>query len=378
MRKLRFSLTFLSNMPRRDSLGQVQDHGEMPLRGRISQVWLANPHTLRDVGRVSDVPALTIPASRLCPGETPWTGPLAFIDLAGEADPPDRLRLPPCPVIGIGDAAHPLAARLDAVVEPPITARAMATQVLATPKAAAVFVQALRVLPALPVADALAMESLAYAVLQGSAEHLHWRAGLRATAPAGEGRVTVELDDGNRLVVTLDNLAAGNAIDRAMRDRLREAFDLAALDTSIRISLRARGRSFSLGAELSEFGTTGDPATAHRIRALTLPALAASRCGERFDVHVQGGCVGAGLEIAAWARRFTAASNAWFHLPELSMGILPGAGGCVSLSRRIGRQRTALLVLSGKRINARQALGWGLVDAIVDEPPRDESGADVV
>ena len=58
-------------------------------------------------------------------------------------------------------------------------------------------------------------------------------------------------------------------------------------------------------------------------------------------------------------------------------GILPGAGGCVSLTRRIGRQRAALLILSGKRLSAKQALGWGLIDAIVDQPPGDESGADV-
>lgn len=357
--------------------GKCDDRREMPNPRRIAQVWLANSGPTRDVGTVSDVQALMIPASRLWPGEAPWTGPLAIIDLARESDPPDELRLPACPVIGIGDAAHPLAARLDAVVEPPITVAGVAAQVLAMPQAASVLVQTLRVLPALPAAEALTVESLAYAVLQGSAEHLRWRADLQATAPAEEGRVAVEHDGDSRLVVTLDNPAAGNAIDRAMRDRLREAIDLAALDPSMRISLRANGRSFSLGAELSEFGTTSDPATAHRIRALTLPALAASRCGERFDVHVQGGCVGAGLEIAAWAGRFTAAPNAWFHLPELAMGILPGAGGCVSLSRRIGRQRTALMVLSGKRINARQALGWGLVDAIVDEPPGDERRADV-
>jgi enoyl-CoA hydratase/carnithine racemase len=97
----------------------------------------------------------------------------------------------------------------------------------------------------------------------------------------------------------------------------------------------------------------------------------AVRCGDKLDVHVQGGCVGSGLELAAYARRFTAAPNAWFQLPELSMGILPGAGGCVSLTRRIGRQRTALMILSGKRISAKQALGWGLVDGIVDHPPGD-------
>lgn len=48
------------------------------------------------------------------------------------------------------------------------------------------------------------------------------------------------------------------------------------------------------------------------------------------------------------------------------MGILPGAGGCLSIPQRIGRQRATLLMLSGKRINARTALRWGLVDAILD------------
>ncbi|MFN3798403.1 MAG: enoyl-CoA hydratase/isomerase family protein, partial [Sphingobium yanoikuyae] len=77
--------------------------------------------------------------------------------------------------------------------------------------------------------------------------------------------------------------------------------------------------------------------------------------------------VGSGLEMAAFAGQITASADAWFHLPELAMGIIPGAGGCVSLSRRIGRQRAALMILSGKRINARTALGWGLVDTIMDD-----------
>ena len=60
------------------------------------------------------------------------------------------------------------------------------------------------------------------------------------------------------------------------------------------------------------------------------------------------------------------------------MGILPGAGGCVSVPRRIGRQRAALLMLSGRRIGARTASSWGLVDALVDERAGDHGHADVV
>lgn len=311
---------------------------------------------------------LAIDARRLWPGEEPWAGPLAFVDLDAATETPDAIALPPCPVIGVGDPAHPLAARLDAVVEPPVPAELLVRQVQANPQAAAIVVQLLRLLPSLSVEDGLTAESLAYAVLQGSAEHARWRAAAVAGASGAPGRLAARRD-GARLMLTLDRPESGNAIDRALRDGLHEAFSLAALDPEITaISLRAKGKAFSLGAELGEFGTTTDPAGAHAIRARTLPARPVVRCAERLEVHVQGACVGSGLELAAWARRLTASPAAWFQLPELAMGILPGAGGCVSLSRRIGRQRAALMILSGKRLSARQALGWGLVDALVDEP----------
>jgi enoyl-CoA hydratase/carnithine racemase len=61
-----------------------------------------------------------------------------------------------------------------------------------------------------------------------------------------------------------------------------------------------------------------------------------------------------------------AARNSFFQLPELRFGLIPGAGGCVSIPRRIGRHRTAYLVLSGHRIGAAKALDWGLIDALTD------------
>ncbi len=165
----------------------------------------------------------------------------------------------------------------------------------------------------------------------------------------------------------LERPQSRNAIDRAMRDQLVEAFSVAAADPEVRsIKLRALGAAFSVGGDLDEFGTTRDPATAHLIRSRSLPALAIGARADILDAHVQGACVGAGLEIAAFAARLTASSQAWFQLPELSMGLIPGAGGCVSVPRRIGRQRTLLMMLSGRRINAQTALRWGLIDAIED------------
>lgn len=316
-------------------------------------------------------------AGRLWPGESAWDGPITLIDLDASGEVPDAIVLPPCPVIGIGDAAHPLAAQLDAVIEPPVTTEGIVRQVLAMPHAAAVVVQLQRLLPGLSADAGLTAESLAYGLLQASGEHRAWLGGREKAAPRSVGRIRQERA-GDQLTITLDHPDSGNAIDRAMRDELHDALSLAGIDPEIaRVSLRASGRTFSLGAELAEFGTTIDPATAHAIRCLTLPARAAVACADRLEAHVQGGCVGSGLELAAWARRLTATSDAWFHLPELSMGILPGAGGCVSLTRRIGRQRTALMILSGKRISARQALGWGLIDAIVDDPPGGDGGADI-
>lgn len=256
----------------------------------------------------------------------------------------------------------------DIRIEPPFTAEGLARQVAANPHAAIVAVQLLRDLEGLEVERALTLESLAYGLLQGSAEHGSWLEG-RTPEPLPPGRVVLIRDEAV-LRIVLDRPWARNAIDRAMRDGLVEAFTVAAADPDIqRVELRSVGPAFSIGGDLNEFGVTRDPATAHAIRRQTLPVWPLSRRAEILDVHIQGACVGAGLEIAAFAGRVTASPSAWFQLPELAMGLIPGAGGCVSVARRIGRQRTTLMLLSGRRINAATALGWGLIDAIEDQPP---------
>jgi enoyl-CoA hydratase/carnithine racemase len=86
--------------------------------------------------------------------------------------------------------------------------------------------------------------------------------------------------------------------------------------------------------------------------------------GDRIDVDLHGACIGSGLEIAAAAQRRIARDNAFFQLPELKMGLIPGAGGTVTVTRAIGRHRACAMMLSCARIRAETALGWGLVDAI--------------
>jgi enoyl-CoA hydratase/carnithine racemase len=79
---------------------------------------------------------------------------------------------------------------------------------------------------------------------------------------------------------------------------------------------------------------------------------------------VHGTCVGAGIELPAFCPLVVAAPGTTFRLPEVSMGLVPGAGGTASIPARIGRHRAAYMALSGSAVTAETALDWGLVDSI--------------
>jgi enoyl-CoA hydratase/carnithine racemase len=171
--------------------------------------------------------------------------------------------------------------------------------------------------------------------------------------------------DGERLHLTLNRPDQHNAYSAEMRDALVEGLQIALWDASIaEIVLRGAGPSFCSGGDLGEFGTHPDPATAHAIRSTRNAARLLADCAKRLRVEVHGACVGAGAELPGFAARVVARADSFFQLPELAMGLVPGAGGTVSIPRRIGRQRTAWFALSGARIDAETALRWGLVDEI--------------
>ncbi len=156
-----------------------------------------------------------------------------------------------------------------------------------------------------------------------------------------------------------------NAFGFEVRDALVEALQLAAADDGIEsITLTGRGRSFCSGGDLREFGTLLDPASAHLIRATRSAGYWIDRVAERVHVEVHGACIGAGIELSAFAGHVTGARDVVIALPEVGMGLVPGAGGTVSLPRRIGRHRTAYLTLTGERVLADTALTWGLIDEL--------------
>ena len=128
---------------------------------------------------------LMIDPARQWPAHADSWQPLGFVDLDALNVDVREIALPPFPLIGLGDRAHPLATVLDAVLEPPMTPEALVREVAKAPKAAAAAVQLLRSVDGLSIERALTLESLCYGMLQGSAEHAAW---LAARAPCSRAR----------------------------------------------------------------------------------------------------------------------------------------------------------------------------------------------
>jgi enoyl-CoA hydratase len=234
------------------------------------------------------------------------------------------------------------------------------------PIAATTLALLLRGQEAASVGHGLVAESSAYSVLQSGPEFAAWRAAHPPRVEKDEGP-RVRMDRvGDCLSVTLTRPGRLNALDAPMRDALAEALSLAAADTEIaRVELRGEGRSFCAGGDLDEFGTRPDPATAHLIRLERSVGRVLSTLSKPVTTYLHGACMGSGIELAAFTDTVVAAEDTRIALPEISLGLVPGAGGTVSLPRRIGRLRTAWLAFSGCTIDAATAHQWGLVDQLV-------------
>jgi enoyl-CoA hydratase/carnithine racemase len=331
---------------------------------------------------------LGVPPPTVDGGEV--AGALHVVDLDQDVpDPAPLLRaLGRRVALVVGVARRPLSARALAVAEAidltlvelpgrgravvlvpdvDVALRLVARAVAACPRAALVTASVLRMTGLLPVADALAAEASAYSTLLAGPEHRRWLTERGVPRPDREEGDRVALGrQGDVLQVRLTRPLRRNAFDAAMRSALTDALAVALADPATSVVLSGEGPVFSAGGDLDEFGRLTDPATAWVVRRSEHPGLALHLLGGRAHVHVHGACAGAGVELPAFAARVTARRGTTVRLPELAMGLLPGAGGTVSLPRRIGRWRTAWLALTGSTLPADQALDWGLVDALDD------------
>jgi enoyl-CoA hydratase/carnithine racemase len=179
---------------------------------------------------------------------------------------------------------------------------------------------------------------------------------------------TVRLERiGTVALLTLNRPEAMNAINRAMRRDLAEAIGSAERDPEVRaiIVAGAGDRAFCAGVDIKEefrpesLVTERDERQAPRwndvLEATTKPTIAA----------VHGYCMGGGLEMALACDIRIAASDAVFALPEVGLGMIPGAGGTQRLPRVVGVGHALHLILSGDTIDADRALQIGLVTQLV-------------
>lgn len=220
-----------------------------------------------------------------------------------------------------------------------------------------------------PVFRAIVTESLAYSTLQSGPEFACWLAERGpAQVPAFPDPVLAERK-GSTLRITFNRPQRHNAFSTDARALLLEALTVALLDDTVgEVVLGGQGLSFCSGGDLAEFGTFDDPASAHLARTRHSPALAldelTGRLGRACRAEIHGRVLGSGLEMAAFCGWVGCHPDAVLGLPELALGLIPGAGGTLSVTRRIGRWRTAYLVLSGRTIDPVTALRWGLIDEI--------------
>jgi enoyl-CoA hydratase/carnithine racemase len=182
--------------------------------------------------------------------------------------------------------------------------------------------------------------------------------------------VTIPLDYAVRdgvARITIDRPEALNALSRVVRRAIGERLEQAAADPEVRavVVRGAGGRAFSVGADVKEFNdaraSTADERTASGVRWHD----AARACGRPVVAAIDGFCLGGGLELALACDLRICTERSSFALPEVTLGVIPGAGGTQRLPRLIGAGPALDLILTGRRIDAAEALALGLVNRVV-------------
>ena len=163
-------------------------------------------------------------------------------------------------------------------------------------------------------------------------------------------------------IITLDNPPV-NGMNHAVRRSVVEGIDRAHADPAVSaIVLTGAGGLFSGGADIREFGTPLARAEP------TLPTVIAivEASDKPVVAAISGSCMGGGLELALGCHFRVAAADAQFALPEVRLGLLPGAGGTQRLPRAIGLEAALNMIVSGATVPAERFRGTALLDAIID------------
>ncbi|MFF7944686.1 enoyl-CoA hydratase/isomerase family protein [Nocardia gamkensis] len=245
-----------------------------------------------------------------------------------------------------------------------------------SPCASVALSRLLRQTSASDTTSGLAAEAAVYSMLLSGKEFARWLANRNRRRPTRRpGHPLVRADRSDHILsVELADPDRRNALSFQLREELLDALRVADLDPTVeQVNIRGAGPVFCSGGDLDEFGTATDWVAAYLVRLERAPWRVIDRHRDRFTVHVQGACIGAGIEMSAFAGHLIAEEGTVFRLPEIEMGLVPGAGGTVSVPRRIGRWRAAWMMLTGEQIDCTTALRWTLIDAVAPRTADTES-----
>ncbi|MCY4583362.1 MAG: enoyl-CoA hydratase/isomerase family protein [Chloroflexi bacterium] len=167
-------------------------------------------------------------------------------------------------------------------------------------------------------------------------------------------------------LLTLNRQERLNAISREVTEEMQDLVTRLETDVTIRVLIvTGAGRAFCAGADIKERTENLDNLSLARTSAVISPTFRRfERLNQVSIAAVNGVAAGGGLELAMACDLRIASSEARMALPELTLGILPGAGGTQRLPRLIGPARAKEMMLFGRFIDAQTALAWGLVNAV--------------
>ena len=171
-----------------------------------------------------------------------------------------------------------------------------------------------------------------------------------------------DLSRAGEIAVVTINSPPVNALSADVRNGLRDGVAKAAAAPEVKaIVVICAGRTFIAGADIAEFGKPPRGATLLELQGVLeggpKPIIAA----------IHGTALGGGFEIALMCHYRVAVPSAKFGLPEIKLGLIPGAGGTQRLPRLTGVEKALDIILSGAPFSAQEALQWGVVDALVEE-----------
>jgi len=169
------------------------------------------------------------------------------------------------------------------------------------------------------------------------------------------------------VTITLNRPEVHNAMNEQMRQELTRCFgDLATSDAARVVVVTGAGeRAFSAGADIREFVEPQVPVRFRESRKRVDFRQAMDRCPQPIIAAIRGYALGGGLELALACDLRIAGEDAQLGLTEVNLAIIPGGGGTQRLTRLVGRGRALEMILTGARIDAREAWRIGLVERVV-------------